>query len=149
MSLIRYLNGLRKFTELNQEKRSLYLEHPDRDFTRDSPLTFARTVALITSLLRRTLAIELFECFDFSGSLPVSKSAFSQRRKLIKPEFFRDLFTLSATAFYRCFRQHRRWRGKLLFAVDGAVHPPGYSSFSTFLIRSSSGWFSTARRLEK
>jgi len=119
MSLIRYLNGLRKFTKLDQDKRSLYLEHPNSDFTRNSPLSFARTVALITSLLRRTLAIELFECFDFSGSIPVSKSAFSQRRKLIKPEFFRDLFTLSATAFYRCFRQHRRWRGKLLFAVDG------------------------------
>lgn len=119
MSLIRYLNGLRQFTTLDPNKRLLYLKRPGRDFTRKSPLSFVRTVSLITSLLRRTLAIELFDCFSFTPHPPVSKSAFCQRRQLIKPSFFKDLFTLSATTFYRCFKQHKKWKGKLLFAVDG------------------------------
>jgi len=119
MSLIRYLNGLRQFTKLDANKRLLYLEKPDRDFTRKSPLSFARTVSLVTSLLRRTLAIELFTCFGFTNDVPVTKSAFCQRRRLIKPSFFKDLFTLSATTFYQCFKQHNKWKGKLLFAVDG------------------------------
>ncbi|MEM6769206.1 MAG: hypothetical protein AAF597_01365, partial [Bacteroidota bacterium] len=119
MSLIRYLNGLRQFTTLDTNKRLLYLQSPQRNFTRRSPLSFARTVSLVTSLLRRTLAIELLDCFGFTQDAPVTKSAFCQRRKLIKPAFFKDLFTLSATSFYRCFRQHHRWRGKRLFAVDG------------------------------
>ncbi len=119
MSLIRYLNGLRQFTTLDANKRLRYLESPHRNFTRRSPLTFARTVSLVTSLLRRTLAIELFDCFGFTQEVPVTKSAFCQRRKLIKPTFFKDIFTLSATSFYRCFKRHHRWRGKRLFAVDG------------------------------
>ncbi len=119
MSLIRYLNGLRKFTKLDANKRLLYLKSPQRNFTRNSPLSFARTVSLITSLLRRTLVIELFDCFDFNNQIPVTKSAFCQRRKLIKPAFFKDLFTLSATSFYKYFKHYSRWKGKLLFAVDG------------------------------
>jgi hypothetical protein len=119
MSLNRYLNGLRKFTVLGTEKRKAYLEHPERDFTRNSLLTFVRTVAMISSLLRHTLAIELFGCFSCTNERPVTKSAFCQRRQLIKPAFFHHLFTLSAKTFYRCFPNHRRWRGKLLFAIDG------------------------------
>jgi|AntRauTorckE5430_2_1112549.scaffolds.fasta_scaffold13280_1 hypothetical protein len=99
MSLNRYLNGLRKFTVLDPEKRKAYLEHPERNFTRNSPLTFVRTVAMISSLLRHTLAIELFDCFSYTNERPVTKSAFCQRRQLIKPAFFHHLFTLSAKTF--------------------------------------------------
>ncbi|WP_116109424.1 IS4 family transposase, partial [Lewinella sp. IMCC34191] len=53
------------------------------------------------------------------GSFPVTKSAIVQRRKHIRPLFFKDFFYQSVQAFYASFRHARRWRSHLLIAVDG------------------------------
>jgi hypothetical protein len=128
MSLTKYYIQLRLLTQLDLNARLLYLERPLSDFTRKSPLSFPRTVTLILSLLRRTLAVELFTFFTDRNQSTVTKSALCQRRQLIKPQFFKDFFNLSASAFYQCFKSHRRWRGKLIFAVDGTGQtlPPEY-----------------------
>jgi hypothetical protein len=118
-SLSRYLKSLRKFTTLTDEQRIAYIDRPFKDFTRKSPLNFKRTISLIVGLLRKSLAIELFDFFKATDLDVVTKSAISQRRKSIKPAFFKDFFELSGNQFYRCFKNYKRWKGFLLFAVDG------------------------------
>lgn len=117
--LFHYCRTIRQFSDLTPARRHLYLQSPLRNFSRSSPLTFKRTVGLILGLLRKSTAIELFDFFKVLEQKPVSKSAFVQRRKLIKPVFFRELFELSAHQFYRSFRNYHTWRGLRLFAVDG------------------------------
>ena len=118
-SLSRYLKSLRKFIVLTDEQRIAYIDRPFKDFTRKSPLNFKRTVSLIVGLLRKSLAIELFDFFKANDLDVVTKSAISQRRKSIKPEFFKDFFEISGTQFYKYFRNYKKWKGFLLFAVDG------------------------------
>ncbi|MDX2248339.1 MAG: IS4 family transposase, partial [Bacteroidia bacterium] len=63
----------------------------------------------------------VIELYDFFGKLPEevpTKSAFSQRRKLIKASFFEDLFQYSSQLFYQRFPA-KTWRGFRLVAVDG------------------------------
>jgi len=118
-SLAKYLRRIRSAIALSPQRRLKYLERPFTDFTRDSPLTFPRMVALICGLMRKTTAIELHDFFERLKQLPVTKSAFCQRRKLIKPIFFFDLFKLSSTIFYKQFQYYKTWKNRLLLAVDG------------------------------
>ena len=117
--IIRYFSAIRSFLRLTPQHRIDYLRRPWRDFTRASPLTFARTVSLTLDLARQSLAVELGRFFHWHPENIVTKSAFCQRRKAIHPTFFRDLFYRTARLFYRCFPNHKRWKGKRLFAVDG------------------------------
>lgn len=117
--LLHYLRSIRRFAELSAEQRQQYILDPVRNFTRSSPLTFQRTVSLILSLIRKSTGIELHDFFANLQKRAVSKSAFSQRRKLILPAFFKDIFTLSAHQFYRSFTNYATWRGLRIFAVDG------------------------------
>ena len=117
--IIRYFSALRKFCQLNPERRELYLKEPSKNFTRKSPLTFGRTVSIINDLPRQTLAMELANFFRFRPHDIVTKSAFSQRRKAIDPTFFRHFFHRTAEQFYSSLSDHQRWKGKHLRAVDG------------------------------
>ena len=117
--IIHYFSRLRQFVKLDPDKRQHYLKRPTQDFTRDSPLTFRRTVSLVLDLARQTLAVELGRFFNWQPGDVVTKSAFCQRRQVIDADFFRDLFDRTASLFYHCFTEHHRWRGKRLFAVDG------------------------------
>ena len=76
-------------------------------------------MAFILQLVRKSTAVELHDFFGYLGRAPVTKSAFAQRRRAIRPAFFRDFFYRSVADFYTCFRHARRWRSFLLFAVDG------------------------------
>ncbi|WP_157976315.1 hypothetical protein, partial [Lewinella sp. IMCC34191] len=67
----------------------------------------------------KSTAVELHDFFVSLGSFPVTKSAIVQRRKHIRPLFFKDFFYQSVQAFYASFRHARRWRSHLLIAVDG------------------------------
>ena len=118
--LLHYLKVLRRFPHLSAAQRERYLLRPYRDFTRRSPLSFPRMVTLILGLMRKSTAMELTDLFQRWGELPVTKSAFSQRRKLIHPQFFQDFFQLSVTQFYQSFRNFRTWRGLRVFAVDSS-----------------------------
>lgn len=118
--LLDYLKVLRRFSYLSPSKRQQYLYHPERNFTRRSPLSFRRTVSLIVGLMRKSIAIKLIDFFNACGQKSVSKSAFSQRRKLIKPSFFQDFFELSVRQFYQSFSNFRTWRGLRVFAVDSS-----------------------------
>lgn len=101
--IYKYFNKLRKFIQLNKEKRQLYLFKPNNTFVRKSPLSFQRTVILIGNLLRQTLAVELARFFQWKHKNIVTKSAFCQRRQAIKSQFFTDLFEQTHRQFYPCF----------------------------------------------
>lgn len=118
--IIQYFSKLRKLTRLSTDARQLYLFDPDRTFVRNSPLTFSRTVSLILDLARRSLAVELARFFKWKPKDIVTKSAFCQRRKAIKPDFFLDLFQQSGKQFYKCFPDCHHWKGKRLIAVTAA-----------------------------
>ena len=118
--ITQYFSKLRKLTRLSINTRQLYLFDPNRTFVRDSPLTFPRTVSLILDLARQSLAVELARFFRWKPEEIVTKSAFCQRRKAIKPDFFHDLFEQSHKQFYKCFTDCHRWKGKRLIAVDGS-----------------------------
>ena len=119
--LFHYLTVLRNFLRLSPAQRLKYIVRPDRDFTRSSPLSFRRTASLILGLLRKSTAIELFDFFAHCQEKSVSKSAFSQRRRLIKVPFFQDFLELSARQFYHSFSHYHTWRGLRLFAIDGTA----------------------------
>ena len=119
--IIRYFSGLRQLFKLDPGRRQRYLLQPHRNFIRNSPLTFQRTVCLINRLVRKSLAVVLARFFHWNVFTDdtATKSAFSQRRKLIKPRFFQDFFAATVQLFYRCFPDHLRWKGKRVFGVDG------------------------------
>lgn len=114
-----FLAKVRGFVYLNTARRQQYLYFPESTFTRNSPLTFRRTVALVIGLLRKSMAIELFDFFERLNLPSVTKSALVQRRQLIKPAFFRDFFRFSVQQFYLSFRNYKTWRGLRVFAIDG------------------------------
>ena len=117
--IIRYFSGLRRFCQLSDEHRLLYVKDPNKNFTRKSPLTFNKTISIVNDLPRQTLAMELANFFRFQPEQIVTKSAFCQRRKLINPDFFQHFFQRTAEQFYTAFTDHHRWKGKHLRAVDG------------------------------
>lgn len=119
-SLNRLLKKLRDFCTLSTQQRR-FLYEPDTTFVRNSPLTFRRTVTLIAGLMRKSTAIELVDFFGKLQQPGVTKSAFCQRRTLIKPEFFAELFSLSAHLFYAHFPSRKTFRGLRVFAVDGTA----------------------------
>ena len=120
LPIVRFFRKVRHATQLtNFARRRRYLHSPHTSFTRRRPPTFPRTVSLILDLARQTLALELARFFDYQPQRTVTKSAFCQRRQLIKPTFFHDFFYRTVQLFYDCFPDHKRWKGKRLLAVDG------------------------------
>ena len=97
--LHRYLTLLRASPDLTEAKRTKYIDVPYRHFIRTSPLTFLRTVAFTLQLVRKSSAIELLRLFMFLGRAPITESAFVQRRRAIRPAFFRDFFYRSVAEF--------------------------------------------------
>lgn len=116
--IFKAIRDIREFLELDTQKRHAYLYEPHRWFIRESPLLFSRTVLLVLGLLRNSLSIELFDFFGRLKMDSVTKSALCQRRQLIKPAFFRDLFVVTADVFYKRFKA-KRWKGFWLIAIDG------------------------------
>ena len=119
-ALNRYLNKIRQFCQLTPQNRLQYLYRPLNSFVRNSPLTFTHTTTLILGLMRKSTAIELLDFFNKVNQKSVTKSAFVQRRQLIKPAFFKDFFHFTAQQFYRTFPNHKTCKKLRVFAVDGS-----------------------------
>ena len=64
-----------------------FVLHPDKDFSRTSPLSLKQMIAAILTMGGKSLSKELLDL-----DLPVSPSAFVQRRYRIKSQAFYDLF---------------------------------------------------------
>lgn len=64
-----------------------FVRQPEKDFSRNSPLTMKTMLKSLLALGGKSLAKELLDL-----DLPVSQSAFVQRRYQIKPQAFANLF---------------------------------------------------------
>ena len=96
-----------------------------RDFTRTRILSFPVPALMILNTLKQSLSIEIQNFFTYAirgGSC--TKQAFSKQRVKLEPEFFHSCNRVLLSGFYRHYREDvKRWKGRLLFAVDGSTLP--------------------------
>ncbi len=95
-----------------------------KDFTRKRCLTFVIVVLFLLNMIKRSLQDELDEFFklqngDEVAARIVTKSAFTQARKKLKPEAFIELDEVQVDYFYQHF-EYETWHGFRLLAVDGS-----------------------------
>lgn len=95
------------------------------DFTRNRCLTFVTVVLFLLNMIKRSLQDELDEMYRAlrGGKVAVrqvSKSAFSQARKKLKPTAFIELNRTQTAHFYREF-EPETWFGYRLKAIDGSL----------------------------
>ncbi len=117
------LNELREQIESEQ----FVQEHKEKptDFTRQRCLSFAMVVLFLINMVKRPLQDELDEMFralqgEKIALRQVSKSAFCQARKKLKPSAFIALNQTQNAYFYKEFDQES-WHGKRLLAIDGSL----------------------------
>ena len=115
-----YLKGLRHFTDHAKAHSQHYFSRPGKDFTRTRILHLERVVWMSISLLKSTLCVELDQFFSWldTGEKSPTKSALTQARQKLLPRFFKDMFMLSVSLFYQCYKI-KRWKGMRLWASDG------------------------------
>ncbi|GAB1858748.1 IS4 family transposase [Flavobacteriaceae bacterium MHTCC 0001] len=95
-------------------------------FTRVRKQTFHLILLFMLNMLRKSLAIEIDNFFNFLGKKAgsgskFSKSAFVQARKKIKPEVFKHLSQTLVNEFYSDNEAAiKTWKGFRLLAIDGS-----------------------------
>jgi hypothetical protein len=94
-----------------------------RDFTRTRILSFPVLALMIPNTLKRSLCIEIRDFFTYiTGGGSCTKQAFSKQRGKLQPEFFHSCNQVLLSGFYRHYGEDvKRWKGRLLFAVDGST----------------------------
>lgn len=119
---IEIINDLNEFFQKTMSDKETKMRYINKatDFTRKRSLSFSNMVALHINLLKRSLSVELESFFSHIGSAPVTKSAFCQQRRKLKPVFFQDWNDTLVSSYYRNTRgQKKMWRGFRVFAIDG------------------------------
>jgi hypothetical protein len=96
-----------------------------KDFTRKRCLPFVIVVMFLLNMVKRALQDELDEFFKLRNQQDVAvrivtKSAFSQARKKLKPEAFVELNQIQVDYFYEHF-ECETWHRFRLLAVDGST----------------------------
>ena len=112
---------LKMFLLQAKKDRSAYVRK-ENDFSRDRVLTFEKVVLFIISLVKRSLSVELLDFFEhFGPALKCTKSAFSQQRKKLKYDFFKDWNQVLVNSFYNYETENiKRWKSHRLIGVDGS-----------------------------
>jgi hypothetical protein len=108
------------------ENEEFILRHKteERAFTRKRCFTFKSISLFIISSIQSSLQRELDRFFkklnesDLTEQF-VTKSAFSQARKKIDPEAFRELSQKTVNHFYSHYKYHK-WKNHRLIAIDGS-----------------------------
>lgn len=93
-------------------------------FTRQRKMPFEKVLLFMMNLSRRSMQVELTKFMrSFSdGVRDVTKSAFNQNRKKVRPEVFRQLLEVITQEFYSDNEERvKLWRGMRLLATDGSV----------------------------
>lgn len=92
-------------------------------FTREGgKLTFPEIILFVLNLVTKSLQIELNDFFDLikKDGETISKQGFSQARKKIKPEAFKELFDTISQWFYQANNSYK-FMGFRLYAVDASI----------------------------
>ena len=112
-------------TRLHSDEFKERHRQSETDFTRKRSLTFVVVVMFLLNMLKRSLQDELDEFFNIEkkalvAARKVTKSAFSQARKKLKPDVFIELNQVQVNYFYEHF-DFKTWYGYRLVAVDGST----------------------------
>lgn len=115
-----YANKIKKYlnesiSELDNIS-SLFLQNPEKDFTRNRKLDFKTMVEILLTMGGQNLKLEIMNYFSFDNDTPTA-SAFVQQRHKILPDAFYYLFhdfTKKAMNSFKTFNGYR------LLAVDGS-----------------------------
>lgn len=94
--------------------------HADRIFVRNRKLDVVNLLMFLITPRAESMAVEAMEFFSAKGEVGVTKSAISQRRKLISPDIFLSLNEYLLQLYYSS-PLPKRWKGKTMLAVDGTV----------------------------
>lgn len=121
-------NELFNYTEHNLLSLNFQVEHKTarEHFTRKSPLDFETTTRIILHLIKKSMKVELMDCFyqfDKKAEVP-SRQAFSQAREKISYLTFKDFFNKSCELAV-ADENAGLYRGYRLFAVDGTTFVVG------------------------
>lgn len=103
--------------ELDKAK-SLFLLHPDIDFTRNRLITFTGFIKCCIQMEGSALQNELLKYFEFHEETP-TKSAFIQQRAKVLPEAFEYLFFMF-TQKISTLLNLKTLHGYRVIAVDGS-----------------------------
>ena len=106
------LNGI---LDEMQKYSWLYVNNPDKDFTRNRKLTFKEMINILLSIGGNSLNIELMKYFSYDHEAATC-SAFVQQRKKILPEAFEHLFN----KFTSLALNPKSFYGYRMLAVDGS-----------------------------
>lgn len=98
-----------------QQYSWLYVNNPEKDFTRNRKLTFKETLKILLSMGGNSLNIELMKYFSYDHE-SATCSAFVQQRKKILPEAFEYLFN----QFTSLALNPKYYYGYRMLAVDGS-----------------------------
>ena len=96
----------------------LFLENPEKDFTRDRKITFEKFINICLQMEGGALQNELLKYFDFSDETP-TKSAFCQQRAKVSKEALQFLFCIFTDALMG-IDVPKTFRGYRLVACDGS-----------------------------
>ena len=113
-------------TQLLSEELKQEFKVSKKHFTRVRKQTFDRILLLMLNMLRKSLAVEIENFLSFLGhralTPKLTKSAFVQARKKIRPEVFKHLSNTLVREFYTDNDLSvKKWRGFRLLAVDGST----------------------------
>lgn len=99
-----------------------YRKNP-KDFSREKKLSFLTTISFTLNMVKKSLQIELNSFFEnvIKENFSVSKQAYSEARKKIKPEAFIELNDKIIEFIYKECEDLELWNGYRLSAIDGTV----------------------------
>lgn len=97
-----------------------------QSFSRDRKLSFKDIYCIILGLSRVGIQTELDRFFKARNSLSghittITKSAFTQARKKLKPEAFIATNKEILKEFYENATKNKKWKGKRIVAIDGSL----------------------------
>lgn len=114
------INSIKTYIE-NEDTCNLFKQH-DVDFMRDSPLSFATTIYYLLTKMTNSLDVELWVSATDANMEVVTKSAFSQRRYLIKSDIFVKINEdLIKNVLKTPEADIEKWHGFMLTGIDGSM----------------------------
>jgi hypothetical protein len=123
----RFIEGLLKNTTKTIENEGFVNRSKvtSTAFTRNRKLTFKNLLLTLMSLTRPGVQCELDRFFKSISECPesfnaISKSAFTQSRRNLKPESFLELSSLQLDYFSRYAPYKKSWHGARVVAIDGS-----------------------------
>lgn len=94
------------------------------DFSRESKMGFKETVLFIMSMVKKSLQLELDSFFEkiLNKDFSVTKQAYLEARKKIKPELFIQLNDkINEVIYQEADDGYETWNGYRLSAIDGSI----------------------------